>query len=228
METDSQDISLYRLLPQPHSLAQESGTEEGYPKETPMDEENPEMEVHPMAGRTFSDDPGYTEFRDLINYPWQPLYCAEDFKRAIRFVEAHYTKSQIDRHFNAGGFKIPEHCSYTSRWTMYNQIYLMDYRQPKWRETSFSTPNGQRFSYFRDAVECAGYLLRERPYMDHMVYGPTQTVEAEVDWVYAEMNSADWWCERKDRHPPAATTVPLICRSDETQLPDFSCDKNPG
>ena len=125
-ETDSEDDGLYRRVPQPHSPAQESDTEEADPGETPMDEENPEIEVHPTAGRTFGDDPDYNEFRDLINNPWQPFYCAEDFKQAIRFVEAHYPKSQIDRHFNEGGCKIPEHFSYTSGWTMYNQIYAMD------------------------------------------------------------------------------------------------------
>jgi len=40
------------------------------------------------------------------------------------------------------------------------------------------------------------------------------------------MNSADWWWETKDRLPPWATIVPLICGSDETQPTDFSGDKN--
>jgi len=62
-----------------------------------------------MAGMRFGDDPDYNEFRDLINTPWQPFYCTEDSKQAIRFVKAYYPKSQIDRHFNEGGCKIPEH-----------------------------------------------------------------------------------------------------------------------
>ena len=53
-----------------------------------MDEQNPEIEVQPMARRTFSDDRGYNEFRDLIINPWRPLDRAEDFKQAIRFAEA--------------------------------------------------------------------------------------------------------------------------------------------
>jgi len=36
--------------------------EEADPGETLMKEENPELEVHHMAGRTFSDDPDYNEF----------------------------------------------------------------------------------------------------------------------------------------------------------------------
>jgi len=108
---------------------------------------------------------------------------------------------------------------------MYNQTYAMDNQLPKWREASISTPNGRRFFYFRDPVECARYLLRQRPYKDHMVYGPTRTVDVEGDRVYSEMNSADWWWETQDRLPPGATIVPLICGSDETQLTDFSCDK---
>jgi len=82
--------------------------------ETLMDKENPEIKIHSKVGRTFGDNPDYNEFRDLINNPWQHFYCAEDFKQAISFVEAHYPKSQIDHHFNEGGCKIPGHLSYTS------------------------------------------------------------------------------------------------------------------
>jgi len=96
-DTDSKDGGLYRHVPQPHTLAQEFDTEEADTGGTPMDKENPEIEVHPTAGRTCGDDPDYNEFRDLINNLWQPFHCAEDFKQAIRFLEAHYPKSQIDR-----------------------------------------------------------------------------------------------------------------------------------
>jgi len=108
---------------------------------------------------------------------------------------------------------------------MYNQIYRMDNQLPKWREASISMPNGRRFFYFRDPVECAQYLLHQRPYEDHMVYGPTRAVDAESDRVYSEMNSVDWWWETKDRLPLGAMIVPLMCGSDEMQLTDFSGDK---
>jgi hypothetical protein len=169
-----------------------------------------------MAGRTFGDDSDHNEFRDLLNNLWQPFYCAEEFKQAIRFVEAHYPKSQNNRHFNEGGCKIPEHFSYTSGWTMYNQIYAMDNQLPKWREASISTPNGRRIFYFRDPVESAQYLLCQCPYKDHMVYRPTRTVDTEGDREYSEMNPADWLWETQDRLPPGATIFPLICRSDKT------------
>jgi hypothetical protein len=130
-KTDSEDDGLYRHFPKPQSPAQESDMEEADPGESPMDKEHLDIEVNPMAGRTFCDDPDYNDFRDIINNPWQPFYCPEDFKQAIRFVEAHYPKSHIDRHFNEGGCKIPEYFSYTSGWTMYNQIYTMDNQLPK-------------------------------------------------------------------------------------------------
>ena len=101
----------------------------------------------------------------------------------------------------------------------------MDTQRPKWREASISTANSWRFFCFRDPVECAQYLLYQRPYRDHMVYELTRTVDAEGDRVYSEMNSADWWWETQNRLPPVATIVPLICRLDKTQLTDFSGDK---
>lgn len=113
-----------------------------------MDEEPPEFEVDPTAERTFGDDPEYNEFRGLINNLWHPFHCAEVFKQAIKFVEAHYPKSHIVRHCIEGECNIPDHFSYTSGWTMYNQIYGMDSQLPKWREGSIFTPHGRRFSYF--------------------------------------------------------------------------------
>jgi len=98
-----------------------------------MDEQNPEMELHPTAGRTFFDDPDYNEFQDLTYNLWQLFYSANDLKQAIRFFESHYPESQIDRHFNEGRCKIPEHFSPTSGWTLYNQIYMMDNQLPKLR-----------------------------------------------------------------------------------------------
>jgi hypothetical protein len=60
--------------------------------ETPMEEENPDIYVHPMAGKTFSDDPDSYECRDLNNNPSQLFHRPEDFHQAIRFIEAHYLK----------------------------------------------------------------------------------------------------------------------------------------
>jgi len=167
-ETDSEDDGLHRRIPQPNSLAQESDTEGAEPGETAMDKENPAIKVYPTAGRTFGDDPDYNEFSDFINNPWQPFHWAADFEQAIRFVEAHYREAQNDRRFNEGGWKIPERFSYTTGWTMYNQIYPMDNQLPKWREGFISTRNSRRFFYFRDQVECARYPLRQPPYNDHM------------------------------------------------------------
>jgi hypothetical protein len=101
-----------------------------------------------MAGKTFSDDPDYYECRDLNNNPSQLFHRPEDFHQAIRFIEAHYLKSQIDRQFNDAKCMIPEQCSYTSGWTMYNQIYTMDHQLPKLREAPISTPKVKGLSSF--------------------------------------------------------------------------------
>lgn len=79
-----------------------------------MDEDNPEIELHPMAGRTFRDNPVHNEFLVFIKSLWQPLYYPENCKQAIRFIEVQYPKSQIGHHFNEGGCNITEHCSDTS------------------------------------------------------------------------------------------------------------------
>jgi len=122
--------------------------EEANPWVNPMDKENPEIEVHSTAVRTLGDHFDYNESRDLIYNPWQPYCFPKDLKQAIRFIETHYRKSQMDRHFNCEGCKIPEHFSYSIGRTMYNQIQVMDTQLPKWREASISTPSSQQFFYF--------------------------------------------------------------------------------
>lgn len=148
METDSENDGPYRRVPRPQCPTQQSNTEESYPGETPMDVETPDTDVHPTAGRTISNDPNYNEFQDLINNLWQPWYCAEDFTQAIRFVDAHYLKSRMDRLMNEGRCKDPNHYSYTCGWMMNNHISRMDNQLPPWRAAFISTPNSRRFSYF--------------------------------------------------------------------------------
>ena len=168
-ESDSEDHGLYQCVPQPHSPAQKPNTKAADMGDTPMDDNHPEFNVHPTAGTTFGDAPEYHEFQDHIKNPWQPYQCAEEFKQAIRFVKAHYPNWKIDPHFNKGRFKIPKHCSYTSGWTMYTQIYPMDTQLSKWREWSISTHNNRRLFYFRDMAECVWSLSFECPNKDHMV-----------------------------------------------------------
>jgi len=125
-ETDSQHDGLYGGIRQPNTPPQESDTEAAVTRETPIDEGNPEPEVRPTAGRAFGDNPDYNESRDIFNTLWQPIYCAEDFKQAIRFVKVHYPKSHIDHHFNEGGCNIPEQFPSTTEWTTNNQIDVID------------------------------------------------------------------------------------------------------
>jgi len=66
-DTDYKHGGLSRQVPQPHSPAPESDGEEAVPRQTPTDKYHPAIEVHPMVGRKFSDNPFYNEFGDLIH-----------------------------------------------------------------------------------------------------------------------------------------------------------------
>jgi len=138
-ETHSADDGLYRHVPQPQTPAQASEKEEADPGETLINGKNPKIDIHHTAGRTFSDDSNFCEFRDLINNRWQPFYCSDNFKQTIRCVEAHLPNAQIGHHFNEGRCKVPKHFCYTSERTMYNQIIMVDNQRPKWWEASIST-----------------------------------------------------------------------------------------
>jgi len=76
-------------------------------RETLMNKENLESEVYPTARRIFSDDSDYNEFQDLNNTLSRPSPWAAYFKQAIRFLNVHNPKSQIDLHLNEDGWKIP-------------------------------------------------------------------------------------------------------------------------
>jgi hypothetical protein len=144
-ESISDDDSLYKHILEPDSSPQESNLEEADCRETPIDKENPEIEVYLMAGRGCVDDPDFNGFGNLINILLQPIYCTTEIKLAIRFIKTHYPNSQIVCHFSVGECEIPEHVSYTSRWTIYFQILTMDNQLPTLGEACISTQHGQRF-----------------------------------------------------------------------------------
>jgi len=110
-EIDSENNDLYRRFPKPHTLAQDSDSEEADPEETPMHEENLEIMVYHTARRTFSDDPDYNEFRDPINKSMATHLLSQRLQIGHQIHRSRLSRSQIDCHFNDRGCKVSEHLS---------------------------------------------------------------------------------------------------------------------
>jgi len=128
---DCKEYGLHLHIGQPHSPAQKSGMEKVDIGESPIEEDNQDIEVQPTAGQSFAEYPNYNELQHLINNQWQLFCCSEDVKQPIVFGETYYPKSPIDHYFNFSRYKIPEQFSYTSRWTRYSPIYAMDKQLPE-------------------------------------------------------------------------------------------------
>ncbi|KAF8541851.1 hypothetical protein BDD12DRAFT_877663 [Trichophaea hybrida] len=156
---------------------------------------------HPTAGRVHGDVENYEHWHGLKQDPWRPFITPEEFLQARRFVESHTSKNHMRRHFKEGGCRNPEQFSYTSGKTLYKKLSEMEERLPRWQEKISETPHGKRTFHFRDILECAKYLLKQRCYMQYTVYAPFQETTPQGLRVYSEMNSADWWWDIQDRIP---------------------------
>ncbi|KAF8464828.1 hypothetical protein BDZ91DRAFT_659835, partial [Kalaharituber pfeilii] len=79
--------------------------------------------------------------------------------------------------------------------------------------------------YYRNIQECAQYLLRQRAYVDSLVFEATTEYDQNKQRVYSELHTADWWVEKQRLLSPNVTVVPILLASDQTHLTNFSGDK---
>ena len=67
-------------------------------------------------------------------------------------------------------------------------------KQPTWQSGYMEFPLRPRSEFqFRNILYCIQYLLRQRAYVDHMLWEPVQVINTDGDRIYSEINTADWW-----------------------------------
>jgi len=62
------------------------------------------------------------------------------------------------------------------------------------RTVDFHLQTGAKF-FYRDVVECIGYLLRQKTFSEDLVFKPIRKFNRQGGRVYTDMHTADWWWE---------------------------------
>ena len=66
--------------------------------------------------------------------------------------------------------------------------------EPRWQKGKVNYPlqNGVKFRY-RNILSALKYLLRQKAYVDGMLWGLHKEYDKDGDRVYSEINTATWW-----------------------------------
>jgi hypothetical protein len=127
--------------------------------------------------------------------PWSPFRSAHDFKLARWFIENATPKTGIDKFFNMG--LAASDGSFSSGHTLRKLISKMDIDigENSWSTQEMEFCGSTETLYYRNPVQIISYLLRQRAYVNDLVYAPIREFNTDGERVYSEMHTAEWWWE---------------------------------
>ena len=62
-----------------------------------------------------------------------------------------------------------------------------------WTEVAIGSSRHTNTFYYRNALHCVRYLVHQVAYRSDMVYTPIQEYDSNVERLYSEMDTVDWW-----------------------------------
>ena len=140
----------------------------------------------PIRGYPFPErDPSYNLYA--------PFRHGADYQLAHFFNTAKTSQGNIDKFFRGGVLKAlnpTHHVQFRSAYTMY-KILDTGADEPRWQKGKVNYPlqNGVKFRY-RNILSALKYLLRQKAYVDSMLWGPHKEYDQDGDRVYSEINTA--------------------------------------
>jgi len=69
-----------------------------------------------------------------------------------------------------------------------------------WTEAVIEDGRHTTTFYYRNALDCVCYLVRQVAYISDMVYAPIQEYDSSGERLYSEMHTADWWWDTQVRY----------------------------
>ena len=140
----------------------------------------PRQESIPGASRALGDVAGYTELIEaMIADPWNPFSSEADFNLASWLARSKVTKSQIDMYF-AEGLGGMDARSFRSAYTLQQRLDVLDLfgEYLTWTEARIGDGRHTTTFYYRNALNCVCYLVRQVVYRSDMVYAPIREYDA--------------------------------------------------
>ena len=141
----------------------------------PPDREPPSSQGSILGtGSALGDLAGYTELHQaMIDDPWNPFSSEGNFNLASWLVRSKVFKSQIDGYF-AEGLGGMDARSFRSAYTLQQHLDLLDPfgEYQTWTEAAIGDGRDTTTFYYRHALDCVRYLVRQVAYRSDMVYAP--------------------------------------------------------
>jgi hypothetical protein len=196
------------------------------PERERQEEQDEEVEIYPDAGKPMGPDPDY-ENHPYLDQPFHPFANARAFSTANEMIQNNWADKQIDRWFNGGNQPNSADLGFQSAHLLQKHLDKMDGHLPQYKVGKVVVGGRRLKFHFRDPVQCAAYLIKQRCYKKYISYAPRReyTGGDTRERVYSEMCTGDWWWETQAKLPNGATILPLVCSSDETHLTNFSGDQ---
>ena len=154
-----------------------------------------EQEDYSPAGEAIGEVRGYLEERsNLCEEPWAPFSCAQAFKLTSWFIQSKVSNTRINEYFSSGMGNSTS-VGYSSMHTLENHLRHLDPSAPYLQSFQGHVEDGPRTLpfFYRDILDCVGYLLRQIADRDDLVYAPCREYDQSGQRIYAEMHTADWW-----------------------------------
>ena len=129
-----------------------------------------------------------------IDDPWNPFFSKADFNLASRLVRSKVSKSQIDAYF-AEGLGGMNARSFLWAYSLQQHLDVLDPfgEYLTWTEAAIGDGRYTTTFYYRKALDCVRYLVRQVAYRSDIVYAPIREYDSSGERLYSEMHTADWW-----------------------------------
>ena len=131
-----------------------------------------------------------------------PFHTARDYKLARFLVLSKVPKTQINDFFrddilSSAIVHGKKDISFQSGHTLYKQTSRMT-QDPEWDsgQVEFCLYPKSEFR-FRSILRCIQYLLRQRAFVNNMLWAPIKVFNNKGERVYSGMNTASWWWEEQ-------------------------------
>ena len=128
-----------------------------------------------------------------------PFKNSRDYRLARHFTESEVPKHRFDAFFKedilfpASTGDQMSTISFTSGHTFFKRMTEM-IEDPCWLSGQVEFPLRLKSEFkYRDILQCIKYLLRQRAFVNYMLWAPVRSFNHEGEPLYSQMNTGSWW-----------------------------------
>jgi hypothetical protein len=185
------------MLPPEYELAKNPQKENEQPTTTsappspplpPPEREYPIPVATPIEGI-----PHIPHIHESVDWnPLQPFATVEQWKVTRTAVEENISKKSFDKMIKRDCLNPKAQIESANH--MYKLIEAMDGGvSGRWIKDTMDVENVQCEFWYRDPIDCIGFIIGHAPFEKHLSYAPAKDYDEKGRRVYHEMWSGNWW-----------------------------------